>query len=132
MLEAYSNTLTVTTNTNITFNNKSIQTGATAVLENDNATISLNRAGIYRVDFTACGASTAEGTISAQLYANGTAVNRAVSVATTAAGAPQAINFATLVSVGRAAQGQTAILTVKYTGSAGILSNADIVVTKIA
>lgn len=132
MLEANSSTLTVTTNTNIAFTNKTLQTGVTAVLGEDNATVSLNRAGIYRVDFSAYGASTADGTIGAQLYANGNAVSRASSVATTAAGAPQAISFATLISVGNATQGHTATLTVRYTGSAGILSNADLVVTKIA
>jgi hypothetical protein len=132
MLEANSQTLTVTTNTNITFANKNLQTGVTAVLGNDNATVSLNRAGIYRVDFTAYGASTAEGTIGAQLYANGNAVNRASSVATTAAGAPQSISFAALVAVGNTVQGQTATINVRYTGSAGILNNANLIVTKIA
>ena len=81
MLEANSQTLTVTANTDITFANINIQTGITAVLDSDNATIRLNRPGIYRVDFTAYGSSTAAGTIGAQLYANDTAVNRASSVA---------------------------------------------------
>lgn len=132
MLEAYSNTLTVTANTNITFSTKNIQTGTTAVLSNDSATVNLNRAGIYRVDFTAYGSSTADGTIGAQLYANGTAVNRANTVATTSAGAPQSIGFSTLVAIGRSTAGNTATLSVRYTGSAGILSNADLIVTKIA
>ena len=48
MLEANSQTLTVTANTDITFANINIQTGITAVLDSDNATIRLNRPGIYR------------------------------------------------------------------------------------
>lgn len=107
MLEANSQTLTVTANTDITFANINIQTGITAVLDSDKATIKLNRPGIYRVDFTAYGSSTA-------------------------AGAPQAIAFSTLVAVGRTMAGKTAKLNVKYTGAAGILNNADVVVTKIA
>ena len=132
MLEANSQTLTVTANTDLTFANINIQTGITAVLDSDKATIRLNRPGIYRVDFTAYGSSTAAGTIGAQLYANDTAVNRASSVAITAAGAPQAIAFSTLVAVGSTMAGKTAKLNVKYTGAAGILNNADVIVTKIA
>ena len=59
-------------------------------------------------------------------------MNRASSVATTAAGASQAIAFSTLVAVGSTMAGKTAKLNVKYTGAAGILNNADVVVTKIA
>ena len=49
MLEANSQTLTVTANTDLTFANINIQTGITAVLDSDKATIRLNRPGIYRV-----------------------------------------------------------------------------------
>lgn len=134
MLQAHSNTITVTSNTNIVFNNIDVETGCVALLANSGTVIKLNRPGIYRVDFNAYGASTEAGSIGAQLQVDGVNINRASSVATTAAEAPQAISFSTLIKVGRYCPCRSVGKTVNvvYTGSAGTLTLANIIVSKIA
>lgn len=84
------------------------------------------------ISFNAYGASTAAGTIGAQLTVNGTGRAEAISTATTAAGAPQAISFQTLVAMPdmcRCAGGLP--ITIQYIGSAGTLNLANLIITKL-
>lgn len=133
MLQAHSSNIAVTANTNIAFNNTDVETGCVALLSNGGTTVKLNRPGIYRVDFNAYGSSTEAGSIGAQLQVDG--VNsKASSAATTSAGSPQAIGFSTLIKVGRYCPCRNVSKTVNvvYTGSAGTLTLANIIVSKIA
>lgn len=135
MLQAHSSNIAVTANTNIVFNNIDVETGCVALLSNGGTTIKLNRPGIYRVDFNAYGSSTEAGSIGAQLQVDGVNNNnQASSVATTSAGLPQALGFSTLIKVGRycPCRGVSKTVNVVYTGSAGTLTLANIIVSKIA
>lgn len=134
MLQAHSSNIAVTANTNIAFNNVDVETGCVALLSNGGTTIKLNRPGIYRVDFNAYGSSTEAGSIGAQLQVDGVNSNQASSAATTSAGSPQAIGFSTLIKVGRYCPCRNVSKTVNvvYTGSAGTLTLANIIVSKIA
>lgn len=132
MIQATGNNITVTSGNAITFNGTQLRTGCTAVKSADNKTFYLNRKGIYMISFNAYGASTAAGTIGAQLTVNGIGRAEAISTATTAAGAPQAISFQTLVAVPdmcRCAGGLP--IAIQYIGSPGTLNLANLIITKL-
>jgi len=132
MLEVYSQALAVTTGTAITFATTAVQTNQAARLNDAGNAVLLQAPGRYLVDFHAYGSSTATGTIGAQLTANGTAVPQAASVATTAAGEPQAIGFSSIVTVAPTVTGNTATIAVNYIGAAGTLTVADLIVHRLA
>ena len=89
MLQAYSINLTATANAPIRFNNVTTEKGCTTRLNSD-ATIQLNRKGVYMVSFN--GVSSADTTV--QLYKDGIAQPQAQSSGTT-------LGFLTLVQVDR-------------------------------
>lgn len=131
MLQAYSENISVTTNENIKFNSISLQTGCTATIAGGSNIINLNRPGIYHIEFNASGTTTDAGTIGAQLQSNGTNVTRAAAAATTTASGTQNIAFSTLISVGNCPCNGHKSLNIVYTGSAGTLTIANVIVTKI-
>lgn len=122
MLEAYSTNVTVTANGVLPFNSTVIQKGCTAVLTSP-TTIELNKCGVYMV---ACEVSSATSN-TIQLSKNGVIQPQTISTGTSP-------SFVTLVQVDKnntpCCCSSPTNLNVIVT-SAGTLTNADIVVTKI-
>ena len=122
MIEAYSQNITVTANQAIPFNNVSLEKGCTAELITP-TTIQFNKCGVYMVS---CNASVSTAS-TIQLYKNGTAQPQASSTGTS-------LNFTTLVTVPNnnsdcPCVSPTTIQVLDNT--AGTISNANIVVTKV-
>ena len=132
MIQAQSTSLVVVNGSNLTFNTTNVKTGCSVTQSQDRTEFYLNRPGIYAVEFNACGASTAAGTIGVQLTVNGSNVANTAIQANTGADEAQCISFCTLVPVEAVCHctgGKK--LAVNYTGSAGILNIANIVITKL-
>ena len=131
MIEAYSTELAVTAAQGpVTFSNKNTK-GYSVILASDNQTFNINLPGVYKIDVSATGNVTAGGTLSLQLYANGTAVARAQGQAVTGAEENQNVAFSTFITVSPAAAGNQASITVNYTGGAGTLLLVDANITKV-
>lgn len=132
MIQAYSRNIAVTPNTAIPFNTTKLKTGCVVTQSDDRKTFYLNRAGIYMIEFNGSGASTAGGSVAVQMKVDGIDVEPAVAEITTEANAPSEIAFNTLVSVDRvcACMGGKP-LQVMYTGTAGAMPLANIIITKI-
>ena len=122
MLEAYSLNYTADADTNVSFENVSLQKGCTTTLSGD-ATIQLNKCGVYMVSVDA----TAEASTTLQLYKDGVAQNQAQSTGTTP-------SFVTLVQVSHnnceCACSSPVLLTVRNT-TATTLTDINVCVTKI-
>lgn len=122
MLEAYSTNVTVTANGALPFNSTVIEKGCTAV-QTSPTTIQLNKCGVYMV---ACGASLATSN-TIQLSKNGVIQPQTISTGTSP-------SFVTLVQVDKnntaCCCSSPVTLNVIVT-SAGTLTNADIVITKV-
>ena len=134
MLETNVQNLTVTANQTIAFASNTLQTGTTVTHTAGSTAISLNRPGIYEVSFNAYGITTDAGAFSAQLAINGTTDASATSSATTSAASDTAqIAFTKLVRVAPfcACVDNNKVLTIVYTGSAGTIDNANLIVTKL-
>ena len=152
MLQLYSSSATgVSTpvDSNIVFNNKTLQTGCTAVANTPTNTITLNKSGLYMVEFNGIisGIAAAEAEAEAsviptvanfvgvQMFNNGNAVPEAVTGATSAADTDvNAVSFQTLVRVrpGCCSVDNTARLTFKVVGNNANVYFANVVVTKLA
>ena len=131
---------------NIVFDNKSIQTGCTAVANTPTNTITLNKSGLYMVEFngiiSGIAAAEAEAAViptvadfvGVQMFNNGIAVPEALTGATSAATDVNAISFQTLVRVrpGCCSVDNTARLTFKVVGNNANVYFANVVVTKLA
>ena len=150
MLQLYSSSATgVSTpvDSNIVFNNKTLQTGCTAVANTPTNTITLNKSGLYMVEFNGIisGIAAAEAVaaviptvanfVGVQMFNNGNAVPEAVTGATSAADTDvNAVSFQTLVRVrpGCCSVDNTARLTFKVVGNNANVYFANVVVTKLA
>lgn len=152
MLQLYSSSATgVSTHvdSNIVFDNKSIQTGCTAVANTPTNTVTLNKSGLYMVEFNGIisGIAAAEAEVDAaviptvanfvgvQMFNNGIAVPEALTGATSAASTDvNAVSFQTLVRVrpGCCSVDNTARLTFKVVGNNANVYFANVVVTKLA
>ena len=150
MLQLYSSSATgVSTpvDSNIVFNNKTLQTGCTAVANTPTNTITLNKSGLYMVEFngiiSGIAAAEAEAAViptvanfvGVQMFNNGNAVPEAVTGATSAADTDvNAVSFQTLVRVrpGCCSVDNTARLTFKVVGNNANVYFANVVVTKLA
>lgn len=131
MIEAYVTDLAVTAAQGpITFANKNSR-GYSVRLAADNQTFNFNLPGVYKVDVSVTGRVTAGGTLSVQVYADGKPVVRAQGQSVTAANENQNIAFSTLLTVSPAVAGSQASITVNYSGAAGTLQLADVVITKV-
>lgn len=131
MLQAYTVGQAITNGANINFNNSAFETVGAVERSSDTATITLHKAGVYRVDFNATGVSTDAGTVGAQLFVRGVAQPEAQATATTTAGGSANISFSTLISLPCSVLANKVPLTVQYTGSDGTLTAANIIVTKV-
>lgn len=134
MLETSVQNLAVTANQAIAFGANNLQTGSTVTHTAGSTTVNLSSPGIYEVAFDAYGITTAAGAFGAQLSINGTADSTAAASATTSAASDTAaISFSKLVRVAQscACVNNAKTLTVVYTGSAGTIDNANLIVTKL-
>ena len=134
MLETNVQNLAVTANQTIAFGTNSLQTGCTVTHTAGSTAVSLNKPGIYEVAFNAYGITTAAGAFGAQLAVNGTTDTTAASSATTSAASDTAaISFTKLIRIppSCACVNNAKTLTVVYTGSAGTIDNANLIVTKL-
>lgn len=77
MLEAYSQNVTVNSNTYIPFTNVAVAKGGSAEL-NGSSTIKFNKCGLYLVTFSGSAIAGTVGTIEVQLMKNGLPVTQAV------------------------------------------------------
>lgn len=151
MLQLYSSSATgVSTpvNSNIVFNNKTIQTGCTAVANTPTNTVTLNKSGLYMVEFNGIISGiaaqavdevnevpTVANFVGVQMFNNGIAVPEALTGATSAAATDvNAVSFQTLVRVrpGCCSVDNTARLTFKVVGNNANVYFANVVVTKLA
>lgn len=151
MLQLYSSSgagVSTPVNSNIVFNNKTIQTGCTANANTPTNTITLNKSGLYMVEFNGiisgvAAPAAAEVTevptvadfVGVQMFNNGNAVPEALTGATSAEATDvEAVSFQTLVRVrpGCCSVDNTARLTFKVVGNNANVYFANVVVTKLA
>lgn len=151
MLQLYSSSETGVSNpvnSNIVFNNKTIQTGCTANANTPTNTITLNRSGLYMVEFNGIisGIDTADEVeeaevptvanfVGVQMFNNGNEVPEALTGATSAEATDvEAVSFQTIVRVrpGCCSVDNTARLTFKIVGNNANVYFANVVVTKLA
>lgn len=131
MIELYSTNIASTNGMTVPWNGKAAQAGASATLNSDGETISLNRVGTYEVTVNGFGSTTEAGTFGFQLNGNNGAIVRSAASETTTAAGVGSVSFTTLVVVTSSTYGNTAEITVTYTGGAGTISLANIVVKKV-
>ena len=131
MLQAYTVGQSITNGANINFDNSAFETVGAVERGTNTTTITLHKAGVYRVDFNATGVSTDAGTVGAQLFVRGIAQPEAQAAATTTAGGSANISFSTLINLPCSGLVGRVPLTVQYTGSDGTLTAANIIVTKV-
>lgn len=132
MIQSYGTNQTVTSNSAITFPTDHVRTGIVVTKSSDGGTFYLNRPGIYMLSFDATGLPTADGDVSAQVKVNGVDIVPAKGSIFTGAGETGEISINTLIMVDRvcACAGGKPVQVV-YTGAAGVLATANIVITKI-
>ena len=133
MINLYSNNVTSTTNMIMQWNNKSVQRGSSATLDADGQTIRLNEEGVYKVTVNGYGSTTAAGAFGFQLVGDGANIVRAAGGTTTGAGELGNISFATDVAVNKTyGAAAKASIRLVYTGGAGTINLASIIVEKVA
>ncbi len=132
MIQVYSKGIALTPNANVQFNTVALKTGSTVTIEGT-AQLSINRSGIYRIEFVGYGAAnTDNSTIGVQLVVDGKEVPQAgATVATSSAILPEQIAFTALVPIKICPCGGGKAVTVLATGTAGTLNLANLTVTKI-
>lgn len=121
----------------IVFDNKTIQTGCTATANTPSNTITLHKAGFYRVDFNAVISNNEASNelIGIIMERNGVEVNDAQTGATSSSTSDvKALSFSTLVRVrpNCEAVDNTTRLQFKVIGSDALIYFANVLVTKIA
>lgn len=122
---------TVPVNGNISFSNSQI-TGCSIRFSAGASQITLANPGLYQVLFDA-DSVTGTGTVTAQLYKNGTAVQGAVSSDTLAAGDTGNLDFNTIINVERnCCCGSETTLAVLNTGVEATYNNTSIIIIKLA
>ena len=131
MIEAYGTNITAVQNMNVPFANKMAQTNYAVVKDSDNETFELLMPGVYNVSFHGVATTTAAGDVSFQLLADGNVLPQTVVSATTGAGDIATVSFETNVRVAVAPMIQKAKLVVQYTGSAGTIDMADVIIKKV-
>lgn len=137
-LSAYTNSVqSVIAQGSVLFNNNDVLTGCSISHAAGSSTIQLNKAGLYLIEFNADASTTATsgGTITLQLFKNGVIVPGAESTSTaTSNTAVNTLSFSKVIQVLNSCNcvnNQTNI-TVVNTNSAISMSNANIVVVKLA
>lgn len=131
MIEAYGSNITATQNMNVPFANKVVQTNWSVARNSDNETFELLMPGVYNVSFHGTATTAAAGDVSFQLLADGNALPQTAVSATTGAGDIATVSFETNVRVAVSPMIQRAKLVVQYTGSAGTIDTADVIIKKV-
>lgn len=137
MINSYNNsTQTVLTDGVLTFTVDRVKTGCTVTHAAGSTTFSLNRPGYYFVSFNADGGTTATaGNVVLSLQNNGVAVPGAIATAYSAAAENVSnLKFSAIIQVRPACcvVSNATNLTVVNTGVGATLTNANIVITKLA
>ena len=137
MINSYTHTTqTLAVNGVLAFTTDRIKTGCTVSHTEGGTTFTLNRPGYYYIAVNAdVAASEAAGNLTLSLYQNGVAVPGAESTSNAATVATNnSLGFSTIVQVRPSccAVSNAASLTIVNTGAAATISNANIVITKLA
>ncbi len=130
MMQAYNQNLAVTGPQQVVFAGSEVW-GDTANLEADNATVALNKPGMYEVSVSGYGLSTAAGTFGFQLVKNGVPIPNAQQSVVAPAGENVPTSFSKLIEVKAAPAGNKAKLTLNYTGTAGTVVNINMIVKRV-
>lgn len=133
ILQTYSTNLAVATGDTIALNNNPVIT--TSTVERTSATvITIKHSGVYRVSVNTTGTTTAAGAFGVQLMVNNAAAVDAFAKTTTAnAGDTTSVSFETLLGVVNANNGIASIpISLQYTGVAGTILVANVIIVKIA
>lgn len=132
MLQAYTTNQTVATNDLISFSHveAAVDRSVTATIGSNE--ISLNSPGVYHITGYVNGTPTAEGEVGVSVLLNGNAMEQTAVSASAAAEGLATVPIDTLVSVNRCCPCQSAsVLTFQYTGAAGTVNLANVVVLKV-
>lgn len=132
MLEVYSQNVEVLADSSIPLNTVVLEKGCTAV-RTGNASIALNKAGVYMVAVSA--SAVGAGELSIQLEKEGIPQAQAISSATGTAATTVPLGFTTLVQVRRDNSGccfaSPTVIDIRNIGVAATFDQIDVVVTKI-
>ena len=131
MLQAYTTNQAVATNDLINFSHvEAVDSSATAVI--NGTEIKLNAPGIYHITGYVNASPTAEGEIGVTVLLNGVVMEQTVVTASALADNYAAVPIDTLISVNRCCPCQgPAVVTIQYSGAAGTVNLANIVVLKV-
>ena len=131
MLQAYTTNQAVETNDLINFSHvEAVDSSATAVI--NGTEIKLNAPGIYHLTGYVNASPTAEGEIGVTVLLNGTAMEQTVLTASALADNYAAVPIDTLISVNRCCPCQgPAVVSIQYSGVAGTVNLANVVVVKV-
>lgn len=134
MIETYSNNITVASNSAVQFN--SVFKKGNTVSKSGDATIQLNKCGIYEVSVSATGIAQAGGIMSLQLMSNGLALPNAFAAETAGdTTSTHSLAFTTKIQVPYTANDcactPSFTLTVMNTGVETTYSLVDVLITKI-
>lgn len=135
MIETYSNNITVSSNASVPLN--TVFRKGTTVTKNGDASIQLNKCGIYEISVNASGIATSGGLMTLQLMVNGVALpNAFASLTATDTTSTHSLAFTTKVQVPTSYNencpcSESFIVTLMNTGVEVTYSLVDILVTKL-
>ena len=131
MLQLYSSGIDIAANAAVPFENTNLQTGCVAV-QTAPANVSLTKPGIYEISVDGFATAGAAGLVTMQLYADGIAVEQAVSSFTGAAAAVGNFHFKTFVEVGGCCcRGANTVLRLMNAGIAVTDAHVNLTVLKV-
>lgn len=118
----------------VTFANNNVLTGCAISHAQGSSTVTLEKAGLYKVDFNANILGTAAGIVTLQLLNNNVAVAGALTSETFSVGTTDNVSFSTLIRVNPSCPCVRNIsnLQVQLQTTAATLTNANITVIKVA
>ena len=132
MLQAYTTNQAVETNDLISFSHVESAIDRTATAAIGSNEIALNAPGIYHVTGFVNGSPTGEGEVGVSVLLNGTVMEQSAVLASAGAAGYAVVPIDTLISVNRCCPCQSATtLNFQYTGAAGTVALANVVVEKV-
>ena len=131
MLQAYTTNQAVETNDLLSFSHvEAVDSSATAII--NGSEIKLNSPGIYHITGYVNGTPTADGEVGVSVLLNGTAMEQTAVTENALADNYAVVPIDTFVSVNRCCPCQgPVVVTIQYTGAAGTVNLANIVVLKV-
>jgi hypothetical protein len=131
MLQAYTTNQDVATNDLISFSHvEAVDSSATAVI--NGTEIKLNAPGIYHITGYVNASPTADGEIGVTVLLDGTAMEQTAVIENALADNYAVVPIDTLISVNRCCPCQGPdVVTIRYTGVAGTINLANVVVVKV-